>query len=398
MLLVVFRMSFLTTNAVSLLQDLVRCASVTPAEDGVIDLLEGFLTPLGFSCTRMVFEGNGSAYPVTNLFATRGAGGKHLLFAGHTDVVPAGNADDWRFDPFSANETDGQIWGRGSQDMKSGVAAFCAAVAEMVASGDADNGTLSIAITNDEEADAINGTEKLIAWAHAEGHAFDFALVGEPSSSAAVGDRIKVGRRGSLSGKIIVTGEQGHAAYPELARNPLPVMAQVADVLASCEIDQGNERFQPTNLEMTSIDTGNPATNVIPARSELKFNIRFNDEWTSGSMIDWVNERLAEIDPQGCEIRFDQIGRAAESFLCPAGEGTAIMDAVITELTGSAPEHSTNGGTSDARFIAPYCPVVECGLVGDLMHQTDERVPTADVEKLREVYSGFISRFLRGGI
>jgi len=209
-----------------------------------------------------------------------------------------------------------------------------------------------------------------------------------------VGDRIKVGRRGSLSGEIVVTGIQGHVAYPELARNPLPVMARLATAVTEASIDDGNERFQPSNLELTSIDTYNPATNIIPARTTLRFNIRFNDQWTADTMANWVRDRIAEVDAGDCEIDFAVLGRSAESFLCPSGEGVALLDAVIAETNGQSPEHSTGGGTSDARFIAPYCPVVECGLAGDLMHQTDERVQIAEVENLRDLYSRFISRFL----
>jgi succinyl-diaminopimelate desuccinylase len=380
-------------TAGELLKALLRCASVSPDDDGVLDVLEAFLTPLGFACTRLTFEGDGS-YPVDNLFATRGAGGRHLLFAGHADVVPPGDVEDWVHPPFSGAEMDGQIWGRGAVDMKSGVAAFCAAIAAAVESGTADAGKISLAITNDEEADAINGTEKLMTWAADQGYRFDFALVGEPSSARKVGDRIKVGRRGSLSGQIVVSGQQGHAAYPELARNPLPVMARVAHALTETPIDTGNDRFQPSNLELTSIDTGNPATNVIPARSTLKFNIRYNDQWVAETISGWVRDRIAQIDARGCEIVLAQVGRAAESFLCPAGEGVSVLDRVIEELTGKSPEHSTTGGTSDARFLAPYCPVVECGLVGDLMHQTDERVPVSQVDSLREIYSRFISGYL----
>ncbi len=376
-----------------LLADLLRCPSVTPEEAGALDVVEAFLTPLGFTCTRLKFEGDGS-YPVDNLFATRGTGGKHLLFGGHTDVVPTGNEADWTHPPFSAEIVDGEIWGRGAVDMKSGVAAFCAAAARAVADGSADKGTISLAITNDEEADAVNGTEKILEWASAQHQRFDFAIVGEPSSAEKVGDRLKTGRRGSFDGLVIVRGQQGHAAYPEKARNPMPVLARVVTALTDKPLDQGNDHFQPSNLEVTSLDTGNKATNVIPAEGRLRFNVRFNDQWSAIALEDWVRARLASVDAAGCQIHFEPTGVASRSFVCPPGEGVALLDQVIAESTGLTPEHSTSGGTSDARFIALYCPVVECGLVGTHMHATDERVPLEQVEALTGIYNRFITRFL----
>lgn len=380
------------TDAAQLLSDLIKCASVTPVEAGALDTLERFLTPLGFQCTRTVFSGGGS-YPVDNLFATRGTSGRHLLFAGHTDVVPPGDIADWTHPPFDAKISDGAIFGRGACDMKSGVAAFCAAAARAIADGSADNGIVSLAITNDEEADAVNGTAKLMEWANAQGHKFDFAIVGEPVSAARVGDRLKNGRRGSFDGRITVKGKQGHAAYPEKARNPVPVIAAVALALKAVPLDGGNKNFQPSNLEITTIDVGNTATNVIPAKAVLRFNVRHNDIWTPESLSEWIDARLADVDAQGCEILFDQPSPPAHYFICPEGEGVAALDGVIAEMTGLVPEHSTTGGTSDARFIAKYCPVVECGLVGDTMHMVDERIPLADLETLTELYARFITRF-----
>ena len=379
-------------DPIRLLQDLIRCASVTPEAAGVLDVLETALTPLGFAVTRLRFEGDGS-YPVDNLFATRGAGGRHLLFAGHTDVVPPGDRAGWTRDPFGAEIVDGQIYGRGAADMKSGVAAFVAAVAAAIAEGSADRGRISLAITNDEEADAINGSEKLLAWAAAEGHRFDFCIVGEPSATARVGDSIKIGRRGSLNGQIAVTGIQGHVAYPDKARNPLPVASALLLALSG-KLDDGTAHFPPSNLEFTSIDVGNETTNVIPAKVAMRFNVRFNDGWTPESLHDAIGETIAGVDAQGTKIEFRVAGRTSRAFLSPQGGGVETLSATIARLTGTPPELSTGGGTSDARFVAQYCPVAECGLPGPTMHKADERVAVADVERLSRLYAAFISDFL----
>lgn len=375
-----------------LLVDLVRCPSVTPETAGTLDLLEAFLTPLGFVCTRLTFEGDGS-YPVDNLFATRDRGGKHLLFGGHTDVVPTGDESLWTHKPFAGDTIDGILWGRGAVDMKSGVAAFCMAAAQAIADGSADNGTISLAITNDEEADSINGTEKLLQWTKAEGHVFDFAIVGEPSSASQVGDRIKIGRRGSYDGLVEVTGQQGHVAYPEQAKNPVPPIARIATQLSAEPLDDGSAHFQPSNLEVTTLDVGNGATNVIPQSARLLFNVRFNDHWDATKLGHWVRAQIAAVDHQGCEVAFSQPSPASPGFICKPGDEVALLGEVITQTTGHTPAHSTNGGTSDARFIAQYCPVVECGLVGAHMHAIDERVPLADVETLTQIYSGFMQRY-----
>ena len=380
-------------DAQTLLADLIRCASVTPEEAGALDVVEKFLTPLGFTCTRLKFEGDGS-YPVENLFATRGTGGKHLLFGGHTDVVPVGNEAKWTHPPFSADVEDGVMWGRGAVDMKSAVAAFCMAAAAAVADSSANAGTISLAITGDEEADAVNGTEKILEWASAKHARFDFAIVGEPSSAEKVGDRLKVGRRGSFDGKVIVHGEQGHAAYPEKAKNPIPVLARIAVMLSEVKLDEGNANFQPSNLEITTIDVGNKASNVIPAEAMMRFNVRFNDEWDALKLEDWLKSKIESVENDGCYVHFERAAPASRSFVCPAGEGVALLDSVIKDKTGLTPEHSTAGGTSDARFISLYCPVVECGLVGAHMHAVNERVPLDQVTELTGIYAEFISRFL----
>lgn len=387
----------MTNPAVPLLADLIRRPSVTPVEEGVLDVLESFLTPLGFTCTRLEFSGDGS-YRVDNLYATRrgNAGGRHLLFAGHTDVVPPGDAAAWTHDPFSGEILDGLMWGRGATDMKSGVAAFCGAMAELSRTGALDNGTISLAITNDEEADAINGTKKLMEWAEAQGEKYDFAIVGEPSSFEIFGDSIKIGRRGSLSGKITVTGKQGHVAYPQRANNPMPVIAEIARALYA-PLDNGTEHFQPTNLEVTSIDAGNPTANLIPEKVSLRFNIRFNETWTGETLLAEIQQRLGAIDARGTEIAFEQIGPISRCFVSPAEGHVAHLCDVMEDFNGVRPKLSTIGGTSDARFIAQYCPVVECGLVGATMHQVDERVPVADVERLAEFYAHYVESFLAQG-
>ena len=380
----------MTLDPIALLQDLIRCPSVTPTEAGALDVLETALTRLGFVVTRLRFEGDGS-YPVDNLFATRAACGPdaspHLLFNGHTDVVPPGDAALWKHDPFGAEIVDGVLYGRGAVDMKSGIAAFVAALAEAPA-----NGRISLAITNDEEADGINGTAKILDWAKTAGHRFDFAIVGEPSATAKVGDSIKIGRRGSLNGKISVTGIQGHVAYPHKARNPLPVAAALVGSLSGT-LDDGSEHFPASNLEFTSFDVGNPVTNVIPAAATLRFNVRYNDRWTPESLEEAIREGIESTDDEGCRIGFEVVGVPSRSFLSPLSGGVDVLAQVIAERTGTRPELSTGGGTSDARFVARYCPVVELGLPGPTMHKADECVPVADVLALRDLYAAFIGRY-----
>jgi succinyl-diaminopimelate desuccinylase len=373
--------------ATRLLEDLIRCPSVTPDSAGVFDVLEAALKPMGFAVHRVTFEGDGS-YPVENMLATRGQGGKHLLFAGHTDVVPPGDRAQWESEPFDPVIRDGRIFGRGSADMKSGVAAFVAACAVAP-----EHGTISLAITNDEEADAVNGTDKLLAWAKAKGYAFDFAIVGEPSAMAVLGDSIKVGRRGSLNGRLTVTGVQGHVAYPDKANNPLPVLAQVVLALSG-KLDDGNSQFPPSNLEFTSLDVGNETTNVIPGAAHARFNVRFNDGWTPETLEASIREKLDEIANEfECAISFEVAGRPSRSFLSPLSGAVETLCKTIETMTGTRPELSTGGGTSDARFVAQYCPVVELGLPGQTMHKANESVAMADVENLSTLYAAFMRDF-----
>jgi succinyl-diaminopimelate desuccinylase len=373
-------------DPVRLLQDLIRCASVTPTEAGVFDVLEEALAPLGFAVTRLRFEGGGS-YPVDNLFATRGSTGPHLLFNGHTDVVPPGDRALWTHEPFGAEIADDILYGRGAVDMKSGIAAFVAAVAAAP-----PEARISLAITNDEEADGVNGTARIMEWAAAEGHVFDFAIVGEPSATAQVGDSIKIGRRGSFNGRIVVEGVQGHVAYPHKALNPLPVAAHLVEVLSGT-LDDGSEHFPASNLEFTSFDVGNGVSNVIPAAATLRFNVRYNDKWTPESLEASIREAIEGQDDEGTRIGFEVLGTPSRSFLSPLGGGVEVLVAAITAQTGRAPEMSTGGGTSDARFIAQYCPVAECGLPGPTMHKADECVPLADVRALTALYAAFLERY-----
>ncbi|HZY67853.1 MAG TPA: succinyl-diaminopimelate desuccinylase, partial [Devosia sp.] len=362
--------------------------SVTPTDAGVLDVVETALVSLGFAVTRLRFEGDGGTYPVDNLFATRGTSGPHLLFNGHTDVVPPGDRALWARDPFGAEVADGLIYGRGAADMKSGVAAFIAAVADAPASG-----RISLAITNDEEHESVNGTAKLMQWAAAQGHRFDFAIVGEPSSTSRVGDSIKIGRRGSFTGRITVRGTQGHVAYPHKALNPIPVAAQLVTALSG-KLDEGNAHFQASNLEFVSVDVGNSVSNVIPAEVRLMFNVRFNDGWTPETLEDSIRERMAGVSSSGAQVDLEVLGQSSRSFLSPTSGTVELLSEVIEASTGTRPELSTGGGTSDARFVAQYCPVVELGLPGPTMHKADECVSLADLRELTELYAAFTRRFL----
>jgi succinyl-diaminopimelate desuccinylase len=382
----------MSLDPVALLQRLIRCPSVTPIDAGVMDVVAEALTVQGFAVERLRFEGNGS-YPVDNLFATRGSGGPHLLFAGHTDVVPAGDESAWHHPPFAAEIEDGILYGRGAADMKSGVAAFIAAASRLPAD---HPGTLSLAITNDEEADSVNGTEPLIDWAIARGHRFDLAIVGEPSARVSAGDSVKIGRRGSLNGRIRVTGAQGHSAYPERAINPLPVAAALVLKLSSTPLDAGSAHFPPSTLAVTAVETGNPASNVIPGAVTIAFNIRFNEQWDPQSLDAWIGERIEEVAPHGCTIAYAQAGRPAISFLSPLDGAADRLLAAIERKTGARPELATWGGTSDARFIARHCPAIELGIPGPTLHKTDEHIALADLEALTALYAYVSADFLAG--
>lgn len=388
------------TDPVDILTRLIRCPSVTPTEGGALAALEAMLAPVGFDIERPVFSDEGTP-DVENLFARAGTSGPHLVFAGHTDVVPPGETSDWRQGPFSAAIVDGELYGRGAVDMKGGIAAFVAAYGRHVARHGAPAGRVSLLITGDEEGPAVNGTAKLLEWAEARGEDFDACLVGEPTNREALGDMIKVGRRGSLSAELRVTGRQGHVAYPHLADNPVRAVVAIAEALMAEPLDAGSERFPASNLEITSIDTGNPSANVIPARACLFFNVRFSDRWTPVSLKDELTRRIEAASASqrfrpGREAAAVEIlwrERPAEAFLTRDDALTQSLIAAIEEVTGRQPELSTSGGTSDARFIKDYCPVVEFGLVGKTMHMANERVALSDLEELTRIYEAFIARW-----
>ncbi|MEO9774074.1 succinyl-diaminopimelate desuccinylase [Roseibium sp.] len=384
------------SSAVAIAQDLIRCPSVTPAEGGALETLERLLASAGFAVSRVTFQDTDTP-DVDNLFASIGTGAPHFVFAGHTDVVPAGAAGDWRHSPFEAAIEDGMLYGRGAVDMKGGIAAFAAAALDFVAEQRTGfGGTLSFLITGDEEGPAVNGTVKLLEWAKAQGHVFDACIVGEPTNPETLGDAIKVGRRGSLSGTVSVTGTQGHVAYPHLADNPIPGLVRLMAALDALVLDNGNDRFQPSNLELVSVDVGNPAFNVIPARAEARFNVRFNDAWTLGALKDRIRQTLEQVDTGKLELGLEFKRDASESFLTRDETLIAALSDAVAAVTGRTPELSTGGGTSDARFIKNYCPVVEFGLVGQTMHKVDECVAVSDLERLTAVYKRFLDSFFQG--
>ena len=377
------------SHAVELTQRLIRCPSVTPQEGGALDCLEAELSGLGFACERLPF-GEGDSR-IDNLFARRGGAGPHLCFAGHTDVVPVGDMAAWTHDPFAAVISDGRLYGRGAADMKSGIAAFVAAIARVPAE-DID-GSISLLITGDEEGDAVNGTVKMVEWAAANGHRPDMCIVGEPTSPQALGDVIKNGRRGSLSGRLVVEGQQGHVAYPHLADNPVTRLLAMLAPVNGCELDAGTPHFGPSTANVTTVDVGNPATNVIPARAEAGFNIRFNTEHSADSLIGWLEEHFARI---GGDWTVEWKSNA-DPFITAPGPLTDLISESCRAVTGRTPELSTGGGTSDARFITKLCPVAEFGLVGQTMHKVDENVATADIDGLSAIYETAIRRFFSGG-
>ncbi len=369
------------TDPVALTADLIRCPSVTPEEGGALDLLQGLLTEAGFACTRVPRNG------IDNLFARWGAKGaaKTFGFNGHTDVVPVGNPDHWTVDPFGAEVKDGIIWGRGSTDMKSGVAAFVAAAIDLVQDTPPD-GAIIITITGDEEGDGVDGTRALLDWMDAEGEAMSLCLVGEPTCPDTMGEMMKIGRRGSMTAYFTASGVQGHSAYPHRAKNPIPALARLVDRLASHELDRGTDHFDASTLAVTGFDTGNAANNVIPAKCTAMANIRFNDAHSSAALTDWLQEETDKIVAEtGVDISF-YTKVSGESFLTPPGLLSELITKAVEAETGMTPAMSTSGGTSDARFVKDHCPVVEFGLVGKTMHQVDERVEVAQIEQLKSIY------------
>jgi succinyl-diaminopimelate desuccinylase len=376
-------------DPVTLSEALIRRPSVTPTDAGALDVLGNYLAKLGFKCRRLPFSQAGTP-DVDNLYARYGTGAPNFCFAGHTDVVPPGDPANWLSDPFQPVRRDGRLYGRGAADMKCAIAAFAVATARFLGKTNGDfAGSISFLITGDEEGPAINGTKKLLAWAQDKGESWDACVVGEPTNPKDMGEMIKIGRRGSLNGKLTVYGTQGHTAYPHLADNPIHRLARMVDALTSAELDQGSDHFQASTLQFSTIDVGNPATNVIPARANATFNVRFNDLHTSADVEAWAREKL---DGIGGDYDLD-VYVSGESFLTPPGRLSEILSAAVKEVTGKDPDLSTTGGTSDARFIKDYCPVAEFGLVSQTMHKANESVAVEDMQTLTKIYLTVLENF-----
>jgi succinyl-diaminopimelate desuccinylase len=374
-------------DALALSRDLIRCPSVTPLDAGALDVLRAALEAVGFVCHDLTFSDDDTP-DVRNLYARLGTASPNFCFAGHTDVVPVGDEAAWTVDPFGAEIIEGVLFGRGSSDMKCAVAAFASAASRMAASGEF-TGSISLLITGDEEGPAINGTKKVLDWMVEQGETIDVCLVGEPTNPAKLGEMIKIGRRGSLSGWLTVNGAQGHTAYPHLADNPIPRLIQMVRHLTENELDQGNDHFQASTIAMTTIDVGNPATNIIPAQAKATFNIRFNDTHTCASLEEWLRAGFDAVS-ENYDLKLHCSG---ESFLTPPGQLSDLITEAVQNHMGLTPELSTTGGTSDARFIKNFCPVAEFGLVGQTMHKVDERVRVEDIETLTNIYASVLENY-----
>lgn len=379
----------MTTDPVSLLQELIRCPSVTPIEGGALDLLEARLNSAGFTCHRLKFS-DVDTPDVDNLYARIGTEAPHFCFAGHTDVVPPGDVATWSFDPFGGVVQDGYVCGRGAADMKGPIACFIAALLDFL-ENNKPAGSISLLITGDEEGPSINGTPKMLKWLEERGEKIDFCLVGEPTSRKTLGDMIKIGRRGTFTGRLAVTGKQGHVAYPHLADNPVPKLVKLLGALDALVLDTGSDHFEPSNLEIVNIDIGNQATNVIPEKAKAAFNIRFNDHWNGQTLEHKIRETL---DAANIPYQLD-IVVGGESFYTAPGAFSAMIESAIEKATGKKPELSTSGGTSDARYIKNHCPVIEFGIVGDTMHKTDERVAVSDMHALAGIYQDILKSFFK---
>ena len=389
-------MNNLNFDPIVLTQNLVKCPSITPKDEGALDIVENHLSHLGFNCTRLPFSGNNS-YDVDNLFATLGSDGKHLAFAGHTDVVPPGNYDSWKYPPFEAIIKDNKLYGRGAEDMKSSIACFISATNEFISKYGKDfNGKLSFIITGDEEKHAINGTSKIMEWTKKNNIIFDQCIVGEPTSNNNIGDKIKVGRRGSISFFITVKGIQGHTANAHRAENAAHHLTSLLNNIISKPLDAGNDNFLPSSIQVATIDVGNKAQNIIPEFAKSTINIRFNDHHTSESLIMWMQNHIDNVfnNIQNANCTFD-IESNAESFVTKQGFLTNLMSKSIIEVTGknSQPEFATDGGTSDARFIKNYCEVAELGIRNQTLHKVDEFVLLSDIKNLKDIYLRIIENY-----
>ena len=383
----------MSADPVIIARDLLRCPSVTPSEGGALALLEKILKAAGFAVHRMRFSEPG-ADDVENLYARVGTAKPNLVFAGHTDVVPPGDVKAWKHPPFSAEIADGELYGRGAVDMKGGIACAIAAVLDYLAlNSGKPKGSISFLITGDEEGTAVNGTPKLLKWAAQRGERFDHCVLGEPSNQETLGDTIKIGRRGSLNGHLIVTGTQGHVAYPQRADNPIRGLVTLIAALQAETLDQGSAQFAPSHLEFTSVDVGNKTVNLIPGAARARFNIRFNDKHTLDSLKKLIEQRAAKAAGEKIRFAFEWEPSNAGVFVTKPGPFTELVASAVTDVTGRKPILSTAGGTSDARFITAYCPVVEFGLVGQTMHAVNERVPITDLHTLTMVYRNIIDRY-----
>ncbi|MBO6506367.1 MAG: succinyl-diaminopimelate desuccinylase [Kordiimonadaceae bacterium] len=375
-------------DPIKLSQDLIRHPSVTPDNGDTLDLLASELAALGFKCEKLTFEEEGTD-PVPNLYARRGSAEPNVCFAGHTDVVPVGALKNWSVDPFAAEIRDGNLFGRGASDMKSAIAAFVAAVSRFLETGN-PNGSISLLITGDEEGPAINGTKKVLDWMVENGEKIDMCVVGEPTNPMELGQMVKVGRRGSLHGMLTIEGIQGHVAYPDRAKNPIPALVAVLAELEKEPLDNGNDLFQPSNLEIVNVEVGNDSHNVIPAEAHARFNVRFNNEFSPESL---QAELIRRMDRAGEDYKIDW-WVSGDSFLTEKGPLSDAVARAVTSVTGQTPELSTTGGTSDARFIKDMCPVVEFGLVGATMHKIDEHVAVSDIESLTQIYELILAELL----
>lgn len=376
-------------DVIELTQKLIACPSVTPKDEGALVYLAEQLETLGFTCHRLDF-GEGDQH-VPNLFARLGTGAPHICYAGHTDVVPTGPVDAWTYGPFNPHIEDGVLYGRGASDMKGSVAAFTAAVAAYL-KNNTPTGSISLLITGDEEGPAINGTIKVLEWMKENNHIPNVALIGEPTNPDHLGQEIKIGRRGSLTGQLTISGKQGHVAYPHLADNPLPKLVKILDALSDSVLDEGSDFFPPTNLEITTIDVGNTADNVIANSGSAKFNIRFNDHWSSETLSTKLHEII-----KSCGFDYDlELTCGAESFLTKPGDWSEIVRKAVKNVTGKTPEFTTNGGTSDARFVVQHCPVVEFGGINATIHQIDENASVQDLKDLSTIFTQMLELYFKG--
>lgn len=376
-------------DPVELTRALIRRPSVTPQDEGALDVLRAAIEPLGFACHRLRFSAEGTP-DIDNLYARFGSGGRHFCFAGHTDVVPPGDPKGWTVDPFKAEIIGDHVYGRGAADMKGAIAAFCTAASRFLEKrGPTFDGSISLLITGDEEGPAINGTAKVLEWMVTRGEHIDVCIVGEPTNAKQLGDMAKIGRRGSMNVRLTAIGQQGHVAYPHLAENPNHLLVRMLADLIGEPLDQGTEFFQPSSLQITTIDVGNPTTNVIPARATAGINIRFNDRHSSKSLTEWMRRRLDAIGG-----RYEMaVSVSGEAFLTPPGDLSALVVDAVHSVLGRRPELSTTGGTSDARFIRAHAPVIEFGLVSLTMHKVDERAAVADIRNLAAIYEAMLDRF-----